>query len=82
MTMRKRFQGEIGRKHRASTIQRTLHSVTNKVSIVTATYKLWHTQSVDIQKVKSCALGKHNAEAKYDTNVLKHITVNKIYYKL
>ena len=54
MTMRKIFQGEIGRKHpastvqsgmhrRASTVQRTLHSVMKNVSVVIATHKLWHT---------------------------------------
>ena len=82
MTMRKRFQGEIGGKHRASTVQRTLHSVTNKVSIVIATNKLWHTRSVDIQNVKSCALSKHNTDTKYDTDVLKHVSVHKTYYNL
>ena len=82
MTMRKRSQREIVGKHCASTVQRILNTITNKVSIVTATYKLWHTRSVDIQNVKSCALGKHNTETKYDTDVLKHVSVHKTYYNL
>ena len=84
MTMRKRSQREIGGKHRASTtVQRTLNTVTNKVSIVTATYKLWHTRSVDIQNVKQCVLGKHYTDTKYyDTDILKHISVHKTYYNL
>ena len=82
MTMRKRSQREIGGKHRASTVQRTLNTVTHKVSIVTATYKLWHTRSVDIQNVKICVLGKHNTDTKYDTDVLKHVSVHKTYYNL
>lgn len=82
MTMRKRSQREIGGKHHASTVQRTLNTVTNKLSIVTATYKLWNTRSVDIQNVKICVLSKHYTETKYDTDVLKHVSVNKTYYNL
>ena len=80
--MRKRSQCEIGGKHRASTVQRTWNTVTNKVSIVTATYKLWHTRSVDIQNVKKCVLGEHKTDTKYDTDVLKDVTVHKTYYNL
>ena len=63
-------------------LQRTLNTVTNKLSIVTATYKLWNTRSVDIQNVKICVLSKHYTETKYDTDVLKHVSVNKTYYNL
>ena len=80
--MRKRSQREIGRKHHASTVQRTLNTVTNKVSIVTATYKLWNTRSVDIQNVKMCVLSKHYTDTKYDTDVLKHVSVHKTCYNL
>ena len=80
--MRKRSQREIGGKHHTSTVQRTLNTVTNKVSIVTATYKLWNTQSVDIQNSKICVLGKHCTDTKYDTDVLKHVSVNKTYCNL
>ena len=82
MTKRKRSQREIGGKHRASTVQRTLNTVTNKVWIVTAAYKLWKTRSVDIQNVKICVLGKHYIDTKYDTDVLEHVSANKTYYNL
>ena len=50
--------------------------------MVTATFKLWHTVSINIQNVKSCALSKHSNDTKYDTDVLKYVSVHKTYYNL
>ena len=39
--------------------------------------KLWHTWSIDILNVKCYGLCRHRSNTKYDTVVLKHVSVHK-----